>query len=924
MWSPNPFPNLTNFLHEYDEYKSKENLVGLLQAGHAMSSGIEKNLPGNASKYLGQDVTHMWLATAFGYPVTNLLVNTPPILTISGWNNLLKNIEALVQELINLIPKNNPQDWQDWREKAISTNGFLRQVFTTTLAETRLPNNDVTLWDQSYVAASLFKSAVAGAVLELKENNFQWQDQRNKDWKLKQETKWRLLTVGFGSDYYASRAVRIGDWSGTWLDIQDFFEEVRKLIEVDLALGNLLYKDTQLCVFSFPAEQNPSSVFVNNLKPCLEKKIATIAKSKNLETPPYCNILDLSSRSLIKIIKEIKGARDKLVIPIHQNWEICEKLETTGYVCPVCQVRLNGNNSKDKPCRICRDRRHRRLKPWLTGQLGTDTIWIPELADDNDRVALLTFNFNLEPWLNGTKVDSLRAQAIREWVIDQKSKNQNNPIDENKSFESLLNYIKGKLSQFDKTDIVLKNLHDGYQHEKTWENFFEKIVEDRSDSPKWDQLNDDERARWLTHQLLRKHPSPGRVYRFWRTTETFFDELLQRFRETTAIHENRWRVKRLIIKDASSSSKPDSNTYYESRVDDKSINLLYRKNTGDFITIFNLARILKDNNDPSVKLKELTLKDDEGKELKIKVSSINDRNSGSLGIYHPVIPIERSPERFRILVPLSAATACVNQAIEKWQTEFARVWDRMPLQVGIVAFPQKSPIQGIIEAARNMEDALAEKTETWRVETKKTCGDCVALSLEREQDKKLELQTVPVRLPDGRADVFYPYCTVEDSEVRFSLDFKHPKGTVYRHVEELRIGEGITVSPARFAMTFMDSSAERFEPIKTHYLADWSKMQAIWQLLTEVAPSQTALQGVWQSLAEQRQKWQNLDGTWTKNEEKQIWLNFARSLLAEQLGVKGQILATLVEAVDWYTTSRSINTLPFVCTRSLLMGCNYP
>ena len=265
--------------------------------------------------------------------------------------------------------------------------------------------------------------------------------------------------------------------------------------------------------------------------------------------------------------------------------------------------------------------------------------------------------------------------------------------------------------------------------------------------------------------------------------------------------------------------------------------------------------------------------------------------------YHPIIPIEQSPERFRILVPLSVATACVNQAIEKWQTEFARVWDRMPLQIGIVAFPQKSPIQGIIEAARNMEDELAEKTETWRVNTRKLCDDCVALSLEREKDKAIELQTVPVRLPDGRSDVFYPYCTVEDQAVRFSLDFQHPNGAVYRHVEELRIGEGIKVSPACFAMTFMDSSAERFEPVKMHYLSDWSKMQAIWELSTDVAPSKTVLRGVWQSLAEQRKKWQNPDGELTTDEEKKIWLNFARSLLAEQLSAQGEALETLVEAV---------------------------
>jgi CRISPR-associated Csx11 family protein len=894
IWTTNPFPSLTNFLHEYDsnsKYDAKknieDNLVGLLQAGHAMSSGIEKNLPGKASEYLGQDVTHMWLSTVFGYPVTNLLVNPPPVLTSQGWNGLLSRIEKLVQDLINLIPKNKPCYWQDWREEAVGTNGFLRQAFITTLAETRLPNNDVTLWDQSYVAASLFKSAVAGAVLE--GNSFNWNT------NLKQGTQWRLLTVGFGSDYYTSRAVKIGDWTGTWLDIQEFFEEVRNLIEVDLALGNLLYKDTQLHVFSFPNISNWQT-----LQNCLQDKIQEVAGTLKFETPPYCNILDPVSRSLIKMVKEIKEARKQLAIPVHQDWEICEKLETTGHICPVCQVRLNGIfKSKDKPCKVCKERRTHRLNSWLTGKLDTDTIWIPELADDNDRVALLTFSFDLEHWLDGLKVDSLRAQAIREWV-----KNNNiTTIDQKKPFESLLHHIKGKLNPpdylIDKEDPILIKLQEGYKHEESWPDFFKKIVEDRSDSLEWDKLNDDnERAHWLTHQLLRKHPSPGRVHRFWRTTETFFDQLLQKFRETTAVHKNHWRDKRLLIKDYSSSLKPGSNTYYEGRFNDKSINLLYRKNEDGFITIFNLARVFKDNENPSDKLKELILKDDDDNELKIKIDpiSVSDRNIDPLGVYHPIIPIEQSPERFRILVPLSAATACVNQAIEKWQTEFARVWDRMPLQVGIVAFPQKSPIQGIIEAARNMEDAFSEKPETWRVKMLKPCGGSVALSLERQKDQEIELQTVPVQLPDGRADVFYPYCKVKDNTVRFSLDFQHPNGEVYRHVEELQNGDEIVVSPARFAMTFMDSSAERFEPVQTYYLSDWLKMQAIWRLLTDVSPSKTALRGVWQLLVEHREKWQNPEGTWTTKEEEILWLNFARSLFADRLFAHGATLETLVEA----------------------------
>ncbi|RLB90816.1 MAG: CRISPR-associated protein Csx11, partial [Deltaproteobacteria bacterium] len=213
---------LTAFIREHAEDKSKPNLVGLLQAGHAMASGIEKqSFPQGTVRYLSQDVTHMWLSSAFGLPVRNLLADPPELLTDTGWKRLLGQIEGLLTGLKRLGDQgslNNLDGWWRWREEAVGTvpEGWLRKAFTSTLAETRLPNNDVTLFDQSYVAAALFKSAAAGAILEGK--SFPWTNN-----SLKQQTRWRLLTVGIGADHYEARAVKIGDWTGARLALDEFF-----------------------------------------------------------------------------------------------------------------------------------------------------------------------------------------------------------------------------------------------------------------------------------------------------------------------------------------------------------------------------------------------------------------------------------------------------------------------------------------------------------------------------------------------------------------------------------------------------------------------------------------------------------------------------------------------------------------------------
>ncbi|GIW42720.1 MAG: hypothetical protein KatS3mg077_0002 [Candidatus Binatia bacterium] len=211
---------LTDFIRKHRDRDG--GLLGLLQAAHGMASGIEKNVPTATSEYLRQGTTHMWLASPFGHPMRNLLADSPSVLLDGAWQKLIARIEKLLDELVQLASSvtSDMQPWWDWREDAIGPQGWLREAFLQTVAETRLPNNDVTLWDQSYVAASLFKSAVAGAVLA--GNSFKWDNQ------LKQETRWRVLTFGFGTHHYEARAVKIGDWTGARRDIERFFEQVRR------------------------------------------------------------------------------------------------------------------------------------------------------------------------------------------------------------------------------------------------------------------------------------------------------------------------------------------------------------------------------------------------------------------------------------------------------------------------------------------------------------------------------------------------------------------------------------------------------------------------------------------------------------------------------------------------------------------------
>ena len=462
-------------------------LLGLLQAGHGSVSGVEKNLPGNTADYLRQSICHTWLSSPWGHPKRNLLADPPEILSPQGWRQLVDEIRRVLEKLRDLGTQ-GVQDvalWRRWRESAIGEGSFIRGAFLSTLAETRLPNNDVTLWDQSYVAAALFKSAVAGALLD---SSFPW-----TDGGIKQKTRWRLLTVALGTEHYEARAVKIGDWTGAQGAIEAFFRRVAELVEVDLAVGSLLYRDSTVAVFSFPGERFDETVpanWLNGWEKYLQEQVDELARDLDLETPPHVRLSD-PTRSLVPMVRERREAQSVVAVPVHRSWNITRNNEQRGHVCPVCGVRLNGDpTNKGKPCAVCRERRHHRRDAWLQGQLRYDTIWFEEVADRNGRLALLTFSLDLEDWLSGERVDSLRAQATPEWarfnpVLEEfwQSPHQkmSNPISPSNLATQLANEIARRFYnqsgqwRFPENDLLLANLQEGFRHLRNWTYALPKI-----------------------------------------------------------------------------------------------------------------------------------------------------------------------------------------------------------------------------------------------------------------------------------------------------------------------------------------------------------------------------------------------------------------------------------------------------------------
>ena len=889
-------PNVLFEKHQGPKRNAPEtdDVLGLLQAGHAMASGIEKNTPGDYQK---QPSAQTWLTTAFGHPVQNLLGNSPPAILANGaWSKLEAQIGALIDGLAARVKDpTNLTDWTTWRDSAIGPSGWLREAFTTTLAETRVPNNDVTLWDQSFIAAALFKAAAAGAVLT--GTSFEWG-------KLsKANTRWRVLTIGIGAEHYEARAVRIGDWTGTRDAIAAFFDEVSAFIEVDLAVGACVYRDERTLSFTFPGQRLDSKGSVDDtlaetLRASIEAEVDMLAKTRAFETPPLVR-LSSSTRSFIAMSRELAEARRVLEVPVHRPWSLASDGSRGRHICPVTLVRAGdpSNNCSDRKQDVSKsayDRRTGRRATWERN--GGDTIWISEVADENDRVAVLTFGLGLDGWLNGTHVDSLRAQSVVEWRANNASLTT---IDASRPRDSFRTHVEGfvknpTLNNGKLSDAVLRTLNDGFAPETSLEDFFHKVVEDRAAAPAWSSLDDTTRAAWLTHQLFRKNASPGRVHRFWRTTRAFFADALEEFR-TLVSGAGGTRTQRLSLTLSGGTNLRVGEVYAGHLPSAPNAPFEILRRTSDFVTVCNLARVLDPSGDASqLKGTQVEARGDDGVRHQFTIDDAVAAD-GVLTSYRPLIVLEENPERFRVVVPLASAEACVDHVISKWRKEMARVWDRLPLRVGVVGFPRKTPFQAVIEGTRNVEDDLAiGGAEKWRVVQVTAQAATTSLSFEHPNQGR-EVVDVPAQLADGRHDIYYPTLGVVGAE-REAHDFTAPRpdgsSVVYRRAADLKVDDEICVEPSRFAALFLDSTARRFEPVQVHPLSEWDRGHTVWERVRAAVPSLTAARAVEQSLREARECWTDADGALDET----AWSAWVRAVLANEWNASERDLNDLEQA----------------------------
>jgi hypothetical protein len=323
----------------------------------------------------------VFISTAFGYEGQKVVVDTSP--------------ESLDKRLRKLpVPPIRDQ---------------VLEEFSYGLGDTRRPVNEVVLSDWGWMVASLFKPAIAVALLTNQQPGIrQW-----KSWKDKiidHDLRWRLLRVNFDVLGLYAKAVKIADLLGYQRVVDEACEAVKKLIEEEYPLGNEIYRDSSGIYFTFPDLDLPADLAqeirrrVEEVEMELTPRIAVTVGNGNTATEQLKGILGKARKEALEALAQ-PFDRQNLSVHWQQRWMTVS--EGKWELCSVC--RLRPMREGVEACETCEQRRGSRIETWENNP--AQTIWMDEIADHNDRVALIVGKFGLDNWLSGDLVQTMLVRA---------------------------------------------------------------------------------------------------------------------------------------------------------------------------------------------------------------------------------------------------------------------------------------------------------------------------------------------------------------------------------------------------------------------------------------------------------------------------------------------------------------------------------
>lgn len=713
--------DFTDFITKYKANGPDCTLLRLFNTCHRMTSADEKGVVRRK-----QSKDDMWITTPFGHRAHKV-----------DPDQIEANREEIDRQLADALQAylSKQIDISELRNRAIK---ILQPGFSEALGETRQPANDVTLWAQSHGVASLYKPVLATLALGLDPCL-----RKNGSLDFNNVT-WRLFGIGWNGRSFVERGRRPGDVLQRQDILREIETETQKQLEVSRPVGNLFYADLDGLYFTFPGiEDNAASELARQLAPEL---IKVIREQSANELWPFFT-LSRPRRTLTAITREIavrgqiaSAPRVAALLSMEQNdGTRQEQLLVEGPplpqpeagqdICPICQMRSKRHG--EETCPICQDRRSDRQQDWRQARQG-QTIWLDEVADPNNRLALVTLRFDLSRWLSGEWLTTLLSQTFDDWLQADRTQT----VLKNQQQRSKLEQIKSPLEPTaEVVTAVLRAVGTGQITQDAGfkatvlNTFFEDVQASQSQKapnyivPFLENLRgriNDTIAYQLTPAdlataIFTQNASPSRLARIWEETESFLNTWIRRIEVETFGS----RPQRLRFTTAAPVRGLRAGQTYRVVVPSLTpgplVVLCIDETQQDFLTVDSLEkfRVQQDN---------CRLGGVDAVRYALMTGGVQSWFDGATGTrlpgtgsftavraddsqtepYLPFVVLARSPVFCQVLLPTNRTAMVLRQLLALAEERFGKVQGKLPLHVGVLVAGRRFPLYALIEAGQQV------------------------------------------------------------------------------------------------------------------------------------------------------------------------------------------------------------------------------
>lgn len=664
---------------------------------------------------------------------------------------------------------------------------IVKMLMAKGLAETQRPTNEVSLWDWGYIVGTMTKAAVA------------WIFKKGWPGSL-DDLPYRTLRISLNRLERYTRIERISDLLGVRQVLDDSFEKVRTLLEETYALANCFYHDETGAYYLFPDLYSESEIallrnriqsqFPLDLRPLVHLGERVTVGELDSKSALYDRkaVSRLVAEPRKQALREHPVQADNNLYPFDAEWS--EGRPENAEVCTVCAVRPAGY-PRQGAAKL-------RLARWAT----------LEKAEQRNicRVCLDRRGRRAQAWAAG----DLQKTIWTDEVADDNGR---------------LALFVGRLG-----------------------------LEGWLDLERW--LDPEE---WQDGTLLRtikvtgstnKNPSPARLYRIAETARSFWrqvtDEIIPK-----AVGS---RSSRLALYPPT-SGLPDLGDYhtYELEVGGFALSVVWDKPKGCFLSIENLTYFARRRGIGQNELIGFF----EGQTFKILepsafqrpgrvLNAVQIEHVEQLGAYQPVIPLIAEPGVCMILLPADKAMSMAQAVKREYELQMGRVRDRLPIHLGLVFCPRRTPLRAVLEAGRAMYGiGDSRQWEGWRLKAKNTPDPSQCeLVFENGITWRIPILAGDCRTPDE----WYPrlYASSRCNDTLSQAESMH---VIDLHMPNQCQPWKIWVRPSRFDFEFLDTSGRRFDicndkagrrprPTRPFYLDDLDRLAVLWDLMRRLTASQ--------------------------------------------------------------------------------------